>query len=158
MHLLHLSPYLLALSLCSVSAAAQTPAIGISFNSSKDDTNYDKTPRCEISFNIYNNSAPGTIDRLSIPVSFEDDRGRVVGTNLMQDTIENKGGGFFGDRVRIRVGQSLIQTDSVWVEEECQYVKSWSLNLEKLEDDDCAIRMWPENVTCASLVGVQPSN
>ena len=135
---------------------AQVPAIGISINSTKDTESYDKSPVCKVSFNIYNNSAPGTVERLSVPVSFTDDRGRVVSVNAMQSKIQNKGSGFAADRTRIPVGQSLVQTDTVWVKEECQYLGTWTLELAKVEDAECSIRMWPEDVSCASLLGVQP--
>jgi len=135
--------------------ASGNPPIGVSLHSTEQKKSYDGSMYCNLFFSLHNNSAPGTIERIDIGVEIYDDRGRKVDLNLMSNKIQNKGDGFLANRTPIRIGETMLRTEEVWAEEECQYLGKWAIKTNDIENSDCSIRMLPESVDCSTLVGPQ---
>lgn len=136
-------------------AVAEQPAIGISLHSKSPEKAYDGSMYCNLYFSIHNNSAPGTIESIDVPVDVFDDRGRKVDLNMMANKINNKGDGFLAKRAPIAVGETMLRTEEVWAQEECQYIGNIQIGTDEIKNSDCSIRMWPEGLDCSSMVGSQ---
>lgn len=146
---------LLFLVYATTAVAVDQPPIGIILESFSEEKSYDDEKYCNLYFSIHNNHAPGTIERIDIGVDVFDDRGKKIKLNMMSDDIQNKGDGWGADRAPIAVGQTMLRTEEVWAEEECQYIAEFKLLIDEIKNSDCSIRMLPEGVECSTLVGVQ---
>lgn len=102
---------------------------------------------CEVSFDIQNSSF-GTINGLEIEVTAENDRGRKVknfGSAKIKNTQRFKS-------VAIAKGDVLRGAKGATFEEECKYLKTITINSQRVNDGSCNIRMMPEGIRCKDLV------
>ena len=114
--------------------------------SSKKDVIKLKREMCEIKFSIQNSSY-GTINDLSIKVQAENDRGRKV-KNFGSAEVTNKKK---WNPVSIPKGGSLVNAKGATFEELCKYMGKIELVRSKIKEDNCNIRMMPEDAKCRDI-------
>lgn len=119
--------------------------IVISVSSKKDVIKLKRT-MCEIKFSILNSSF-GTINELSIPVKAQNDRGREL-KNFGVPEVTNKQR---WEPVPISKGSTINNVGRATFEEECKYMGKVELATGKIRENDCNIRMMPENIKCRDL-------
>ena len=104
--------------------------------------------QCKVKFSITNNST-GTIHRVRALLKGYDDRGREVDTVLAAAASNQKGFSY----LPIPVGGSVSGVGDATFKEECQYLSA--IAIKKVDEDDCAIRMMPEDLKCISIIDLK---
>lgn len=131
----------------SIAKAAPANEIIINITGKNAKETYDKKPLCKLQYDITNNST-GTIYYLRAHVDGWDDRGDQV-DEMLFSSIDNVGPGFSG-RVPIRVGNTIGFEMEYGFEVRCQYLAK--IIIEKIQPENCNIRMLPEDADCIDIV------
>jgi hypothetical protein len=124
--------------------AAANPNIVITVTSMKDDQDYSKKSLCSLKFNITNN-AFGTIHNISAKFTGYDDRGEKLG-ELLSATVSNRKG---FSKLPIAKGSAVKGVGDASFKVKCKYFAK--LKYDGIDEDDCAMRMLPENVSCSKI-------
>ena len=104
---------------------------------------------CEVTFNIQNNSF-GTINGLGVRVKAENDRGQAVrGFGIPQIRNVKR---FVPEP--ISKGGVMANAKGAIFEEECKYLKTVSIDRNKVDESSCNVRMMPEDSSCKQIVVV----
>lgn len=125
-------------------SAEVNPSIAISVTSMKDDVDYAKRSLCKLKFSITNN-AFGTIHRISAGLTGYDDRGEKLGELLSANASNRKG----FSMLPIAKGSTVKGVGDASFKVNCKYLAK--LKYDGIDEDDCAMRMLPENVSCSKI-------
>lgn len=135
----------LAVACFSGTAIAQTDEPSVVVTVVKmEPSSYNKR-QCDLEFNITNNGY-GTIHRIRAHLIGYDDRGREV-DEVMSATADNKSGFSYKP---IAVGQTARNVGDASFKEDCEYLKE--IQFDGVKDQDCAMRMLPEDASCQSFI------
>jgi hypothetical protein len=123
---------------------AAGPSIIITVNSMKDDQDYRKRDLCTLKFSITNN-AFGTLHLIRAKLTGFDDRGSKL-DELLSATAGNSKG---FSKVPIAKGSTVTGLGDASFKVKCKYFST--LKYDGIDEDDCAMRMLPENVSCSKI-------
>lgn len=107
---------------------------------------------CDLEFNLTNNSF-GTLYKILIRVDGWDDRGEKY-DELLGFTMDNSTGGW-GDKIPVSKGATQSFKGGSF-KGSCKWLDK--IEIGKLDNDDCNIRMMPEDVTCNDILKVLPGS
>lgn len=107
---------------------------------------------CDLEFNLTNNSY-GTLYRIYVTADGWDDRGEKY-DELLGFSMENKSGSW-GDRTSVAKGVTQSFKGGSF-KGSCKWLDK--IEIDKLDNDDCNIRMMPEDVTCNDILKVVPGS
>lgn len=137
-----------AILVCAGVIPAVAQSIEVRIISAIDDNSSfgDKKVQCKLGFEITNN-AWGTLHRISVPLGAIDDRGRGVDKLLSASAANTK----LFTWIPVAKGQTVkVEGDAIF-KEECKYISKVFVD-GKVSDENCAIRMMPEGVSCGDIV------
>ncbi len=123
---------------------AANPNIVITVTSMKDDQDYRKKSLCKLKFSITNN-AFGTIHRISAKLTGYDDRGEKLDELLSANASNRRGFSL----LPIAKGSTVNGVGNASFKVKCKYFAK--LKYDGIDEDDCAMRMLPENVSCSKI-------
>lgn len=107
---------------------------------------------CDLEFNLTNNSF-GTLYEISIPIDGWDDRGEKF-DELLAFTMKNSNGGW-GDKTPV-AKSATVSFKGGSFKGSCKWLDK--IKIGKLDNDDCNIRMMPEEVNCDDILKVLPGS
>jgi len=127
--------------------AASANEVIITLASLTDGETYDNKPTCSLEFSITNN-AYGTIHKIQGELTAWDDRDTELEASGFSGSASNSGGMFSGYK-KIEVGATVHNVGKATFKEKCKYFGKLKLN--GIDEDDCAMRMLPEDVSCVDF-------
>lgn len=107
---------------------------------------------CDLEFNLTNNSF-GTLYRIYINVDGWDDRGEKF-DELLSFSMDNSHGGW-GGKTPVAKGTTQSFKGGSF-KGSCKWLDK--IKIGKLDNDDCNIRMMPEEVNCSDILKVLPGS
>ncbi|BCG79904.1 hypothetical protein MesoLj113b_34460 [Mesorhizobium sp. 113-3-3] len=135
----------------TLSSAAQSIEVKVVSATDEQAMFGDKKEQCELGFEITNN-AWGTLNRIAVPLGATDDRGRGVDKLLIARASNSD----VFTWIPIAKGQTAkVKGDAVF-KEECKYIAKIYVD-GSVDDEDCAIRMMPEEAKCSDIVKLTTS-
>ena len=116
----------------------------ITINKMQDGTDFSDNSTCKLKFNITNNSY-GTIHRISAKLDGWDDRGEKLDEMLSANASNSKGFSY----VPIPKGNTVSNVGDATFKVNCKYLAE--IKNIGIDDEDCAMKMLPENQSCSKL-------